>query len=370
MAETKIEWTHWPGRLGRTWNPVRGCSHATTRAYGKKVSSRRGCKNCYAEREAGRHSGWIKATGEPDTFNGFAILNNGPHWTGKVELKEHKLLEPLSWRKPACVFVNSMSDLFHERLSDEEIDQVFAVTALCPEHVFLILTKRAERMRDYFADNDRWSYIEGTAQRMFAERYPKEREDVSLWLAVNGPLPNVGLGISAEDDPTLQESWPFLGETPAAFRFISYEPALGPVDVRPLVFPAPAKITERCTGCHLTRCKLCHGTGRVERSVIPPRPDWIIAGGESGPKARPSHPAWYRDVRDDCVLAGVQFFFKQWGGWQQTTPVAGGDLVGDVRRGVVEVVRPAGEPDGHFRRGDVWMRRVGKKAAGRLLDGP
>ena len=192
MSMTSIEWTDC------TWNPVRGCS---------RVSE--GCRNCYAERTAARFSGGDIGDDSEDrlhgAFEGFAIMkSDGPHWTGKVELIESKLEEPLHWKKPRRVFVNSMSDLFHESLPDDAILEVFRVMQDCPQHIFQVLTKRPENMRRFMAE---W-------------------EGESIW---EGPVQNVWLGVSVEDQKTADERIPLLLQTPAAVRFVSYEPALGPV---------------------------------------------------------------------------------------------------------------------------------------------
>jgi protein gp37 len=214
MGETTIEWT------SRTWNPVRGCS---------LVSS--GCQNCYAMGQAHRFSG----KGKP--FEGLtkARVSLGPVWTGKVRLVPEMLALPLSWRTPQRVFVNSMSDLFHEGLKDHEIAQVFSVmeTARTRGHVFQVLTKRAKRMREWVTEWARKIDYADDSGRGYAGRYD-----------------HVWLGVSAEDQERANERVPELLATPAAVRFVSYEPALGPVDFKPWLYGSP---------------KL----------------DWIIVGGES-----------------------------------------------------------------------------------------
>lgn len=274
MGETSIEWTD------RTWNPVRGCS---------RVSD--GCRNCYAERIAARFSKGRGAKRQGE-FQGFATLENGKsRWTGKVELIESKLTEPLHWRKPSRIFVNSMSDLFHEGVPDEAIDRVSAVMALSPQHTFQVLTKRPDRML-------RWN-----AQMADAEGEP-------VWLAADNlnvggrdtlasvqpwPLVNVWLGVSVEDQKTANERIPLLLQTPAAVRFVSYEPALGPVD--------------------FTRWLAC--AGHLARTFHNVFLDWVIVGGESGPGARPFDIAWARNTIAQCKAAGVACFMKQFGACPQ-----------------------------------------------------
>jgi len=254
-----IAWTE------QTWNPVRGCS---------KVSE--GCRHCYAMHVAARFSG----EGEP--YQGLATRDPA-RWTGKVELVEKHLTDPLRWRRPRRVFVNSMSDLFHEALPDEAIDGVFAVMALAPRHTFQVLTKRPSRMRDYMADLParKLAWARAAALLLHGET---DLAAAPRW-ADNEPLPNVWLGTSVEDQRAADERIPLLLETPAAVRFLSVEPLLGPVR-----FPLP------CTG-----------------SVFWGGLHWVIVGGESGPNARPCDVAWLRDIVRQCRDAAVPVFTKQMG---------------------------------------------------------
>jgi len=265
MSATSIEWTD------RTWNPVRGCS---------RVSE--GCRNCYAERVAARFSG----EGQP--FYGIAhrAVNGvvGAGWTGRVELVESKLEEPLHWRTPQRVFVNSMSDLFHEALQDVAIDRVFAVMALAPEHTFQVLTKRPKRMLDWIMSRGA-SGVKHSIGLEMARHLPKAV--VATGVAyIEWPLPNVWLGVSVEDQKTADERIPLLLETPAALHFVSYEPALGPVAFQPWL----------------------HG-------AVLPGVNWIIVGGESGPGARPFCLATAYNVVAQCRAARVPVFVKQLGAW-------------------------------------------------------
>lgn len=279
--QTSIEWVvevaRQNGGGGQTWNPLRGCSRISP-----------GCKRCYAERIAGRYSKPHKS-GKKGEFEGFAILNNGEaHWTGRVELLPDKLTEPLKRRKPTVYFI-SMSDLFHEKLSNEDIDQVFSVMALTPWHLYLILTKRAERMAEYLGNGQTLTRIE---QAMDQPKWIKLPAGKSFrrW-PETWPLPNVWLGVSVENQQYADERISHILRTPAAKRFVSYEPALGPVD-----FPSDVLGAERCGGGHVTRSS---------------RIDWVIYGEESGPGARPAELDWFRSARDQCVAAGVPFFGKQ-----------------------------------------------------------
>lgn len=273
MQTTSIEWADW------TWNPVRGCS---------RISS--GCVNCYAELDMARKNENPKVPG-CHGYSDFRIVDGKreAHWTGKVELIESKLLEPLSWRRKALrfaqehghkprVFVNSMSDLFHERLPAEAIDRVFAVMALCPEMDFLCLTKRADRMAEYFS-------------------------------AV--PPTWIWLGVSVEDQKRADERIPHLRRTPAAVRFLSVEPMLEEIDITPHIF---------CVECAEGRTDQTHHRGDpCTRQGI----NWVICGGESGAHARPFDLAWARSLRDQCKAAGVKYFMKQLG----SNPMVSTDLL-------------------------------------------
>lgn len=278
MADkTGIEWTD------ATWNPVTGCA---------KVSA--GCKHCYAERNWGR-------------------LQHLPAYAGRaftdVATHADRLLQPLSWKRPRRIFVNSMSDLFHQDIHDDFIGMVFRTMARAPQHTFQVLTKRAERM-----------------QRLLT--HPKMRGFVgdAPW-----PLPNVWIGVSVEDQATADERIPLLLDTPAAVRWISAEPLLAPID--------------------LAEHGLHGGPGQL---------DWVVVGGESGPKARPMHPEWARGLRDQCAAAAVPFLFKQWGEWQPVHP-SGASIPGCG-------TTPQREPAFRFEHGH-YFTKVGKKLAGRLLDG-
>lgn len=309
MQTTNIEWADW------TWNPVRGCSRISP-----------GCMNCYAELDMARKNSNPKVPG-CHGYAEFRIVGQRreAHWTGNIELIESKLLEPLSWRRKALrfaqehgrkprVFVNSMSDLFHERLSAQAIDRVFAVMALCPEITFLVLTKRAGRMAGWFESTPART-TEGNMQRtlpgyivrpllvgLYRTRYQNLNWRDGAW-----PLPNVWLGVSVEDQKRADERIPHLRRTPAAVRFLSVEPMLEQIE---LSFPNPY---QRIPGGY-----------RGDRPELMVKPDWVICGGESGPGARPFDIAWSRSLRDQCKAAGVKFFMKQLGSNTICSPTASG----------------------------------------------
>jgi protein gp37 len=318
MAEnSSIEWTD------ATWNPVTGCTKVTP-----------GCDNCYAETFAER---W---RGTPGHYfeNGF-----------DVTLRPGKLNQPLRWRKARRVFVNSMSDLFHEKVPDSYIVEVFAVMALTPQHTYQLLTKRHGRMRSLLNQPEFW-YQVGRKARHLGYEYDSAANyfadgrniyDTAVWEGLRH-LDNVWLGVSVEDQKRADLRIPALLDTPAAMRFLSCEPLLGPVD-----------LTEVAPGLRYANRGFTALAGT-------PRIDWVIVGGESGPGARPMDPAWARSLREQCVTAGVSFFFKQWGSWAPTGKVGlGWPFPGETF---------VGEPiDARGFRAE--MRRMPKKAAGRELDG-
>ncbi|WP_280393467.1 DUF5131 family protein [Nocardia wallacei] len=243
---TGIEWTQ------VTWNPVTGCD---------RVSA--GCDHCYALAMAKR----LKAMSAPKYQNDGHPVTSGPGFG--VTVHPAALGIPRRWRAPRLVFVNSMSDLFHARVPADFVRSVFDVIGETPQHTYQVLTKRPLRAR--------------------------RLAEAGLRIP-----PNVWLGVSVEDQAAADARIPHLREIPAAVRFLSCEPLLGPLDIAPHLFPDSPRRW--------------------------PALDWVITGGESGPDARPMRPEWVRELRDVCVGAGVPFFFKQWGG--RTPKSAGRDLDG------------------------------------------
>jgi protein gp37 len=267
---TDIAWTD------RTWNPTRGCSIVSP-----------GCTNCYAMKLAHRFSG----PGKP--YDGLTkqTPRSGPQWTGKVTTVESALLEPLSWRKPQRVFVNSMSDLFHQDVPDAFIDQVFATMAAGHNHTFQVLTKRPERMRRYVSDSALQDRIHWASLDRFGHTKDFDSQ-VDSWVYGRWPLPNVWLGVSVEDQPRADERIPLLLQTPAVVRFISAEPLLGRVDVIDW---------------------MDHECGDPPHGRCPAEIDWVIVGGESGPGARSFNLEWARSIVKQCTAASVPVFIKQLG---------------------------------------------------------
>ena len=227
-TNSPIEWTE------ATWNPVGGCTILSP-----------GCTNCYAMRMASR----LEAMGQQKYAGTTRKTGGRAKWNGKIVLDEAALEIPMKWKSPKIIFVNSMSDLFHEKIPIEFIARVFGVMRNARHHTFQVLTKRAERLAQ---------------------------------VASELPWPdNVWMGVSVESEDYVDRI-DHLRSTPAYIKFLSLEPLLGPMDYLNL------------------------------RDI-----DWTIAGGESGPAARPMDPEWVRSIRDQCVNAGVAFHFKQWGGVQK-----------------------------------------------------
>lgn len=310
------------------------------------------------------------------------ITKAGPVWNGRVTFNEAWLDLPLRWKKPRRIFVAAHGDLFHENVPDEWIDRVFAVMAMCEHHVFQVLTKRPARMRAYLSAKDRPEKI-GWAEHGFCPGPVRSEGRYHGPQHLRLPLENVWLGFSAEDQIRLSERWKDAGPLAESGWLVwcSAEPLLGPLD-----FTRVETIPDRHGIYGLARCgiRIDTLTGRHHESgIIAPgyKLSWIVAGGESGPGARPMHPDWARSLRDQCQAAGVPFFFKQWGEW------APGEHV-ERQRGIVETatwwclssLRGGGADcwsfesedmavEGGHRDDEPDLYRVGKKAAGRLLDG-
>jgi protein gp37 len=283
---TRIEWTE------ETWNPVTGCDRTSP-----------GCDNCYALTLAKR----LKAMGQARYQNDGDPRTSGPGFA--VTLHPDALDTPLRWKRPRKVFVNSMSDLFHADVPSDFICRVFEVMGHARQHTFQVLTKRSSRMRDL----------------------------IGLNLPEANILPNVWLGTSIESDRYTFRA-DHLRATPAAVRFLSLEPLLGPLPSLDL------------TGI-----------------------DWVIVGGESGPDARPMHVDWARDLRDRCIDAGVAFHFKQWGAWRYVweadAPGCTEDLFPNKPWECLDLDGTLRGQHGVPVDGSCAVQLVGKHAAGRELDG-
>lgn len=318
---TGIEWTD------ETWNFVRGC---------RRVSA--GCQHCYAEQAAARVNRQLRAQGRPEPYEGLVQLvtrDRGDRkvqearWTGIVQFVPHRLAEPLKWRAPRDVFVNSMSDLFHEDVPNEVIAAAYGVMAACPQHTFQILTKRPERRKAWHqwldgrakaiavADPDSpwWGVLVCLIEASKALEYITdveismdgavktrgERDLLSGGSGATWPLPNVWEGVSVENQETADERIPVLLATPAAVRWLSCEPLLSGIDLRCIQHRREFEV-DALTGEHGVYRPLA-GRG--------PRVDWVVAGCESGLQARPCRVNDLRALRDQCADAGTKFFLKQ-----------------------------------------------------------
>lgn len=347
---TKIEWTHVPDgnggfKKGETWNPQVGC---------REISP--ACRQCYAAKLAHR--------GMSPQHKGLTVVRkDGPHWNGEINRVPHLLAQPLKWREPRGVFVGSMTDLFYKVDTDEDcefIAAIFGIMVACPQHTFMLLTKRPENAAKWFAWLDRQceqdcvdqvefcvlaamnalldAGLDAEAEQLF-DRYgwakdgdywggfeAMEHEDspgierrkrraqraTEGWDAEAWPAKNICFGVTAEDQQRANERIPILLGLPAAVHYASYEPACGDIDWRSIPVP-PSMSVKR--DFETTYNALAGAECRRDGEVVArgPRLDWIIGGGESGPGARPAHPEWFRSTRDQCVEANVAFFFKQWG---------------------------------------------------------
>lgn len=327
MAQnSKIEWTD------TTWNPLAGCTRASA-----------GCDNCYAAKmslrleamaladiEAGKDPGGKQKYIGVATKNGQGV----PAFNGTINLDEDELQRPYSWKKPRRVFVNSMSDLFHKDVPEWFILSAFNVMRDNPQHIFQVLTKRPDRAAS------------------FTNRLPSVPR-------------NVWMGTSVENQEQADLRIPHLLNIPAAVRFLSMEPLLGPVDLRNFDYGKERGLTmghDWLTGEEWSHSEVFGGGNSwLEADEADEygekRIHWVIVGGESGANARPMHPDWVRSLRDQCVDAGVPFFFKQWGEW--------------LPHG--QSVKPISTRSGNFHTWSSfpfdWSKYVGKKSAGRLLDG-
>lgn len=349
--ETGITWTN------TTWNPVTGCS---------KVSA--GCANCYAERD------WARLANNPKL----------PDYQGRkftdIMCHDNRLDQPIRWTRPRMIFVNSMSDLFHEDVPFEFIDKVFAVMAATPHHTYQILTERPERMKQYIlslTEQQDQSEMVGhyfgsdvkahTRSELIAEMAlsmlgRKSGMDNVVWespeqcASLNLPLKNVWLGVTAENQETADGRIPILLNTPAALRFVSIEPMVGPINLDMM-------ITEN-TG---DRFRVIHSSLMGKKTLWDTKNligeedinklDWVICGGESGPKARPIDPEWVKSLRDQCEFTNTPFFFKQWGEYIDLSQITSPDL------------QIKGNTYSMLSNGALTLWRCGKRAAGNMLDG-
>jgi protein gp37 len=297
MNRTKIEWTDY------TWNPVTGCT---------KISQ--GCKFCYAERMANRFA-----------------ATHGDFKT--VKLHPERLDQPIKVKKSSRVFVCDVSDLFHEDVPFDFILEVFQMMGKASQHTFQILTKRPERMLAFY----KWACE--NAGLDFDSIKPDQAFTSNIWV-----------GTSCEDQKTADERIPFLIKVPAEVRFLSCEPLLGPINLREID-------KTKLVGRGRPLCWIDALDAHPISSPTKPFINWVIAGGESGPKARPVHPDWIRSLRDQCKAANVPFFFKQWGEWIDNQNMPTEVWKGSYKQHLFG--------SGYFTT-EVW--KVGKSKTGNLLD--
>lgn len=350
-----ISWT------GVTWNPIRGCRRKN-----------KDCTNCYAERLAA-----TRLATSPKYIGLATMTVDGPRWTGQVRLDEADLLLPLRWQRPRLVFVNAMSDLFYEELTTDQIDRVVMVMAMATRHTFQVLTKRPERMATYLNDPE----LPGRLGQLFMDGWPIEahlgdhavidwpRPDMPA--LVKWPLVNVWWGASMGHRAAVKELMPALAtcRRQAAVLWVSAEPLIEDtwdyLDFTPWLW----KTCTRCNGSMSVPvpgggapCPTClDHQGSEPAGII----DWMVAGGESGQDARPTNLKVARQLRDDSVAAGVAFYWKQWGEWLRVTHYS----IGQHYLADNGLIYELEHEDLRHNVGGYMMARIGRKAAGRLLDG-
>ena len=391
--KSKIEWTE------ATWNCLYGCSRVSP-----------GCEHCYAERFVHRFAG------PGQRYEGLTVLRKkGPVWTGKVKLAHDRLVVPLRWKRGRRIFVNSLSDVWHDEVPFEFICAMYGIMAMCPHHTFQLLTKRSRRMVEWYEMTSELvdpvghcvdlagQYLcqlpnQGSITWAEVDRIKKDalpRAAGRAW-----PLDNVWLGVSAEDDRSLAARAGHLLACEAVVHWISAEPLVGPLDLAPWI-----RAVEGCTECEWRGsydelvaqgghdlCPDCRKEGTMttyygedERREADPRIDWVVVGGESGNQSRVMDPRWVQDIEAACDQAGVPWLFKQWGEWAPVgrgrveVPLTDDGLMFDLPnpqevvgtpREMMSVRGPQDSRHRLFRAiGDHWMERVGKKTAGRLLGG-
>lgn len=313
MKQTYIEW------VDSTWNPIRGC---------QAVSA--GCANCWAERIAGRFAE------KGQTYYKIATMVNGkPKWTGKVQWAGDKFWDPLDWKNPRRILVGNMADLFYPKVDEAWRDYIFGLICMCARHTFLVQTKYVAEMRDYFANPKVWGRIEKAARENYKERY-KSRYASSEHLV--GPLRNVWLGVSVEDQATADGRIPILQEIDTPLRWVQAAPIIDKISL--------AKYLQK---------------GRR------PKIDWVIADGESGEDARPCDPAWMRQLRDECQASKTAFFLHQWGAWLPATTDQLHEMYGEIKPYLQ--FWKSGEMSVNLERSDKQTMRKHSEKYGLFLDG-
>jgi protein gp37 len=329
---SKIEWTHRPGTKSEVLNPTTGCD---------KVSA--GCRSCYAEVMHKRLTGMgQKKYQEP--------------FLGHVKYWPEELAKPFKWKKRRTVFLNSMSDIFHKDVTVQQIAEIYAMMALTDQHTYIVLTKRAERAKEVLSSDEFFVEFHCACNRIHDLHIGRLEQEMYQFIECKEflPLKNVWQGVSVENNEQAEIRIPDLYKTPAHVHVLSCEPLLGPIDEK--------------------------WFNRRLLEMVGVKKLWVIAGGESGHKARPSHPDWFRSLRDQCESADIPFFFKQHGTWMPSEEnITSLKQIDDLplrpkeARGV-ELINKDGV---HNRRllidgvtePLVRMFKMGKKHSGNLLDG-
>lgn len=331
---TNISW------CDATWNPLIGCT---------RVSS--GCNNCYAIREVHRMAGNPNPKVSAASIHTTTTKERGLDWSGAVNFMPDRLVIPLHWKRARRIFVPSLSDMFHHSVSSEQIAAIFGVMLRCPQHLFMVLTKREKRAAEWFESMRKESRgpLVACLAAMAVEnpetyKQPMGRKETLLVTKSGWPPKNLYIGPSVEDQATANERIPVFMHIKMRNEglklMVSYEPAYGPVDFT-TIGSAPIQ------GGHFGWNVLARDASHI---------DWLIAGGESGREANPSHVDWFRRVRDDCKRYKVPFHFKQWGEWIDTSQISlGGGACSPWE---------TRDLDNYSH-----VIKVGKRVAGHLLDG-
>jgi protein gp37 len=342
MADTDIEWAD------KVWNPIAAYHRETGKRGWFCVHQSEGCRFCYAERINKRLGNGLDYTAQNLEKVRFEIAPN--------------IAAPMRWRKPSRIFVDSMFDPFLDGISFDFMDPIFAVMANAPHHTFLLLTKNPKRMREYITSPGRLDEIDEASHGWLARGI-----NPSNW-----PLPNVWLGVSTERQKEARERIPELLATPAHIRFISYEPALGPLNLVNVPVSDSTTVTRNYLTGEFYNCAFATPQGQTGTMTVSAnsRISWVIAGGESGPGARPAHPSWFRSMKWQCHRSGAKYFFKQWGAFAPGSKHKRNDFVvlndGRYAETTMDFDRATQHRWNEFQ--SEMMHRADKKDNGALLD--